>query len=168
MINGNIFLSILLLLFFLIIPIYPNSGSLDFGGHVDASMVYLIVLTTTGVNRSKVLLGILVLIFYLCFSGTYGYIEFCVKILTLYAFIVFVQRFFWQNFQNDILLLATFFILFYSLSFIAYGAIFGIALGEFLNFILLPLIYNFFVCTILLIIIKYNSWPKVKDQVYQF
>ena len=41
MTKSNIFLSALGLLAILILPIYPNSGTLDFGGNVDASIVYL-------------------------------------------------------------------------------------------------------------------------------
>ena len=47
MIKSNIFLSALGLLAILILPIYPNSGTLDFGGNVDASIVYLLTLFIT-------------------------------------------------------------------------------------------------------------------------
>ena len=40
MIKNNIFLSALGFLALLILPIYPNSGTLDFGGNVDVSIVY--------------------------------------------------------------------------------------------------------------------------------
>ena len=60
MIKSNIFLSALGLLAILILPIYPNSGTLDFGGNVDASIVYLLTLFITGISRSKIFLGIII------------------------------------------------------------------------------------------------------------
>ena len=168
MIKNNIFLSALGLLALLILPIYPNSGTLDFGGNVDVSIVYLLTLFITGISRSKIFLGIIILLFYYSMTGTYGYLELSIKFLSFYFFIFFIQKFFWENLQNDSLLILIFLILFYSVSFIVYSLMFSIVLMDFLSFICLPFIYNLFVSLILLIIIKYNSWPKVKDQVYQF
>ena len=168
MINNNIFLSALGLLALLILPIYPNSGTLDFGGNVDVSIVYLLTLFITGISRSKIFLGIIILLFYYSVTGTYGYLELSIKFLSFYFFIFFIQKFFWENLQNDSLLILIFLILFYSISFIVYSFVFSIGLMDFLSFISLPFILNLFVSLVLLIIIKYNSWPKVKDQVYQF
>ena len=168
MIKSNIFLSALGLLAILILPIYPNSGTLDFGGNVDASIVYLLTLFITGISRSKIFLGIIILLFYYSMTGTYGYLELSIKFVSFYFFIFFIQKFFWENLQNDSLLILIFLILFYSISFIVYSLMFSIGLMDFLSFVCLPFIYNLFVSLILLIIIKYNSWPKVKDQVYQF
>ena len=108
MIKNNIFLSALGLLALLILPIYPNSGTLDFGGNVDASIVYLLILFLTGISRSKIFLGIIILLFYYSMTGTYGYLELCIKFVSFYFFIFFIQKFFWENLQNDSLLILIF------------------------------------------------------------
>ena len=112
MIKSNIFLSALGLLAILILPIYPNSGTLDFGGNVDASIVYLLTLFITGISRSKIFLGIIILLFYYSLTGTYGYLELSIKFVSFYFFIFFIQKFFWENLQNDSLLILIFLILF--------------------------------------------------------
>ena len=94
MIKSNIFLSALGLLAILILPIYPNSGTLDFGGNVDASIVYLLTLFITGISRSKIFLGIIILLFYYSLTGTYGYLELSIKFVSFYFFIFFIQKFF--------------------------------------------------------------------------
>ena len=91
MIKNNIFLSALGLLAILILPIYPNSGTLDFGGNVDASIVYLLTLFITGISRSKIFLGIIILLFYYRLTGTYGYLELSIKFVSFYFFIFFLQ-----------------------------------------------------------------------------
>ncbi len=166
----NQYSSFLFLIFIglILLPIYPNSGSLDFGGHVDVSIVYILILIFTGNNKSRLMYGSLILVFYFLLADTYGLIELGIKLVIFYLFIEYIERFFWKNIQNESLIILLFLTVFYSLSFIVYKIGFNIGLYEFLSFICLPFIYNFFVSLILLIIIKYTSWPKVNDQVYRF
>jgi len=168
MIRQNTFISIFGGLSLLLLPIYPNSSTIDFGGYVDVSLVYIFILLITGVSKTKVLIGLISLFFYLSLSDSYAYIELAVKILTSYVFIVYIQKFFWENIRNDSIMLLIFLSLFYFVSFILYSLQFNVELYEYVSFIGIPIIYNFFISMILLIIIKYTSWPRAKDQTYQF
>jgi hypothetical protein len=168
MIRQNTFISIFAGLSLLLLPIYPNSSTIDFGGHIDVSLVYIFILLITGISKTKVLIGLISLFFYQSLSDSYSYIELAVKILTSYIFIIYIQKFFWENLRNDSIMLLIFLSLFYFVSFILYNLLFNVKLYEYLSFIGMPIIYNFFISMILLIIIKYTSWPKAKDQTYQF
>lgn len=163
--NSNIFLLILFLFYLLLIPIYPNSSTLDFGGNVDVSLVYLVILILTDLNKTKVFYGAVILIFYSFFSDFYGLIEILAKLLTIYLFVFYIEKFLWKNLKNDAFLILTFFIIFYFISFIIYKVGFDINFYEYISFIIIPLLFNFFISVILLIIIKYTSWPALKDQI---
>ena len=167
----NQYSSFLFLIFICLalLPIYPNSSSLDFGGHVDVSIVYILILVFAGTNKkSKFIYGSLILVFYFLLTDLYGLVELGTKFVVFYLFVKYVEKFFWNNIQNETLLILLFLAIFYFISFIVYKIGFNVGLYEFVSFICLPFIYNFFVSLILLIIIKYNSWPKVNDQVYRF
>ena len=167
MIKGHLVLLFLFGFFMLVLPIYPGSSTIDFGGHVDPSLVYLFLFLITGTTRSKILMAIGMLVFYLILSDSFAYIELVSKLLVSYFFIRYVQGFFWSNLKNDFLLSVIFLVLFYLLNFLIYWISFDVGILEFFSFIALPLVYNIFVSTILLIIIKYPSWPKVNDLTYQ-
>ena len=168
MIRKNIFKLTLGGLALLLLPVYPKSSTLDFGGHVDASLVYIFILLITGISKIKLLIGLIVLFCYLGLSDSYAYLELTAKILTCFIFITYIQKFFWENLRNDSIMLLIFLLLFYSISFILYSGVFQVGLSEYGTFVGIPIIYNFFISMILLIIIKYTSWPRAKDQTYQF
>lgn len=168
MINFNSISVFLLLICSIILPIYPNSSTFDFGGHIDVSLVYLILLSLLGINKTRVFNMVIILMFYCFLTNLYGFIELGIKITVFYIFIKYFERFFWKNLQNETLMISLFLSLFYIVCFIFYEIVFDITLSEYLSFVYLPFIYNFFISVILLIIIKYTSWPKVTDQVYRF
>ena len=89
MIRQNTFISIFGGLSLLLLPIYPNSSTIDFGGHIDVSLVYIFILLITGISKTKVLIGLISLFFYQSLSDSYSYIELAVKILTSYIFIIY-------------------------------------------------------------------------------
>ena len=63
MINGHLILLFIFGLFMLVLPIYPGSSTIDFGGHVDPSLVYLFLFLITGTTRSKIVIAIGMLLF---------------------------------------------------------------------------------------------------------
>ena len=153
---------------FIFLTIYPSANLIDFGGLTDPSLVLIILILINGIKKRNILPILLMLLFYMSFSDYFSLIEVFSKLVLVFLFIKYVRNFFWQSFRNDIFLIFASLSTCYFISFIIYSIGFGVDIGSYLGFIIYPMIFNFFISTILLIIIKYTSWPKIQDQVYQF
>ena len=153
---------------FVFLTVYTSASLIDFGGLTDPSLVIIILILINGIKKRNILLISLILLFYISFTDYFSLIEVFSKLLLVFFFIKYVKNFFWQSFRNDIFLILACLSICYFISFIIYYIGFGVDIGSYLEFIIYPMIFNFFISTILLIIIKYNSWPKIQDQVYRF
>ena len=153
---------------FVFLTVYTSASLIDFGGLTDPSLVIIVLILINGIKKRNILPISLILLFYLSFTDYFSLIEVFSKLLLVFFFIKYVKNFFWQSFRNDIFLILACLSFCYFISFIIYSIGFGVDIGSYLEFIIYPMIFNFFISTILLIIIKYNSWPKIQDQVYRF
>lgn len=153
---------------FVFLTVYTSASLIDFGGLTDPSLVIIVLILINGIKKRNILPISLILLFYISFTDYFSLIEVFSKLLLVFLFIKYVKNFLWQSFRNDIFLILACLSICYFISFIIYSIGFGVDIGSYLEFIIYPMIFNFFISTILLIIIKYNSWPKIQDQVYRF
>ena len=158
----------ILLFFFIFLPIYPNNGSIDFGGFTDPSLIVIILFLIMGVNLNRILAVACTIIFYLSLSDYINYIDFSTKILVFIFLAYFVKKYYWETLLNDTILIFTALIIYYSINLFLYKIIFYIDFFDYLIFVILPFVYNTFVSIILLFMIKYTSWPRYLEKTSRF
>ena len=153
----------ILIFFFIFLPIYPHSNSIDFRGVVDPSLILIFLFPIIGTNFSRVLVALLVGIFYLVLSDEAGYIDFFSKILVFILSAYFINKYYWEAVLKDIILTLSILLVYFVITLFLYKVIFHVALLDYLVLIGLPFIYNAIISIILLFMIKYTSWPSYPE-----
>ncbi len=154
----------ILIFFFIFLPIYPHSNSIDFRGAIDPSLILIVLFLIIGINFSRVLVALLTGIFYLTLSDEIGYIDFFSKILVFILSAYFINKYYWEAVLKDIILVLSILFVYFVINLFLYKVILHVGLFDYLGLTSLPFIYNAIISIILLFMIKYTSWPSYPEQ----
>ena len=154
----------ILIFFFIFLPIYPHSNSIDFRGAIDPSLILIVLFLIIGINFSRVLVALLTGIFYLTLSDEIGYIDFFSKILVFLLSAYFINKYYWEAALKDIVLVLSILFVYFVINLFLYKVILHVGLFDYLGLTSLPFIYNAIISIILLFMIKYTSWPSYPEQ----